>query len=334
MSHHIHRSALTTPDPVDGEQSEPLDISSALDVEQLDTNLFRSRSLYLPYRARGVFGGQVISQGLVAATKSVKPDFALHVNKCYFLQAVSPAIPVLYYVDRVRDGKSYATRLVRAVQGGKDALTMMCSFQLPEPWQPSQSWQMYKVEPPESCPDEVELLRRMATEQPDRTEGAKAWLRGYAQAREESPVAVKHAGEHIDADGRRTFLYWMKAKTDKQFSASLHKCIMAYISDLHFMAPAITGAGFKRSHDTNGPKALAMASSLDHSIVFYEHEFDCTEWFLYAMTSQVSGHGRGCTTGLLYSREGKLLAVANQEGVMRAKIRGPQKDGVKEKAKI
>ncbi|KAH9005014.1 thioesterase II [Lactarius hatsudake] len=334
MSHHIHRSALTTPDPVDGEQSEPLDISSALDVEQLDTNLFRSRSLYLPYRARGVFGGQVISQGLVAATKSVKPDFALHVNKCYFLQPVSPAIPVLYYVDRVREGRSYATRLVRAVQGGKDALTMMCSFQLPEPWQPSQSWQMYKVAPPESCPDEVELLRRMATEQPERTEEAKAWLRGYAQAREESPVAVKHAGEHIDPDGRRTFLYWMKAKTDKKFPAPLHKCIMAYISDLHFMAPAITGAGFKRSHDNGGPKALAMASSLDHSIVFYEHEFDSTEWFLYAMSSQVSGHGRGCATGLLYSREGKLLAVANQEGVMRAKIRGPKKDGVKEKAKI
>ncbi|KAH9059998.1 thioesterase II [Lactarius vividus] len=334
MSHHIHRSALTTPDPIDREQSEPLDISSALDVEQLDTNLFRSRSLYLPYRARGVFGGQVISQGLVAATKSVKPDFALHSLHCYFLQAVSPAIPVLYYVDRVRDGRSYATRLVRAVQGGKDALTMMCSFQLPEPWQPSQSWKMYKVEPPESCPDEVELLRRMATEQPDRTEEAKAWLRGYAQAREESPVAVKHAGEHIDPDGRRTFLYWMKAKTDKKFPTSLHKCIMAYISDLHFMAPAITGAGFKRSHDTTGPKALAMASSLDHSIVFYEHDFDCTEWFLYAMTSQVSGHGRGCGTGLLYSRDGKLIAVANQEGVMRAKIRDPKKDGVKEKAKI
>ncbi|KAI9446585.1 thioesterase II [Lactarius indigo] len=334
MSHHIHRSALTTPDPLDREQSEPLDISSALDVEQLDTNLFRSRSLYLPYRARGVFGGQVISQGLVAATKSVKPDYALHSLHCYFLQAVSPSVPVLYYVDRVRDGRSYATRLVRAVQGGKDALTMMCSFQLPEPWQPSQSWPMFKVVPPESCPDEVELIRRMATEQPNRTEEAKAWLRGYAQAREESPVAVKHAGEHIGPDGRRTFLYWMKAKTDKKFSASLHKCIMAYISDLHFMAPAITGAGFKRSHDTKGPKALAMASSLDHSILFYQHDFDCTDWFLYAMTSQVSGHGRGCTTGLLYSRDGKLLAVANQEGVMRANIRAPKKDGVKEKAKI
>ena len=83
MSHHIHRSALTLPEFVDRQQSEPLDISSALDVEQLDTNLFRSRSLYLPYAARGVFGGQVISQSLVAATRSVKPEFALHVSFVY-----------------------------------------------------------------------------------------------------------------------------------------------------------------------------------------------------------------------------------------------------------
>ncbi|KAI9466074.1 thioesterase II [Lactarius psammicola] len=288
----------------------------------------------LPYRARGVFGGQVISQGLVAATKSVKPNFALHSLHCYFLQAVSPALPVLYYVDRVREGRSYATRLVRAVQGGKDALTMMCSFQVPEPWQPSRSWPMYKVQPPESCPDEVELIRRMANEQHERTEEAKAWLRGYAQAREESPVAVRHAGEHIGPDGRRTFLYWMKAKTDKKFTTSLQKCIMAYISDLHFMGPAITCAGLKRSHDAKGPKALGMGSSLDHSLLFYEHEFDCTDWFLYAMTSQVSGHGRGCVAGLLYARDGRLLAVANQEGVMRANVRAPKKDEVQEKAKI
>jgi len=334
MSHHIYRSAVTIHDLVDREQSEPLDISSALDVEQLDTNLFRSRSLYLPYRARGVFGGQVISQGLIAATGSVKQDFALHSLHCYFLLAVSPAAPVLYYVDRLREGRSYATRLVRAVQGGKDVFTMMCSFQLPEPWQPSRSWSMPQVVPPESCPDEVNLIRRMAEEQHERTEEAKAWLRGYAQAREESPVAVKHAGERVGPDGRRTFLYWMKAKTDQKYSASLQKCIMAYISDLHFMAPAITSAGLKRSLDAKGSQALSMGSSLDHSLLFYQHDFDCTDWFLYVMTSQVSGHGRGCVTGLLYARDGTLLAVANQEGVMRANVRAPKQDGVQEKAKI
>jgi acyl-CoA thioesterase 8 len=90
MSHHIHRSlsALTLPEFVlDRQQSEPVDISSALDVEQLDTNLFRSRSLYLPYNARGVFGGQVISQSLVAATRSVKSEFALHVSFVHILSS-------------------------------------------------------------------------------------------------------------------------------------------------------------------------------------------------------------------------------------------------------
>ncbi len=90
-------------------------------------------------------------------------------------------MPVLYYVDRLREGKSYATRLVRAVQGGKDVFIMMCSFQLPEPWQPSRNWTMPQIPPPESCPDEVELIMRMANEQHERTEEAKAWLRGYAQ---------------------------------------------------------------------------------------------------------------------------------------------------------
>jgi acyl-CoA thioesterase II len=162
--------------------------------------------------------------------------------------AVIPDVPVLYHVNRIREGRSYATRLVRAVQNGKDVHTMMCSFQLPEPWQPTRSWQMPQVAPPESCPDEVAIIRRMATEQHERTEEAKAWLRGYAQvrcypplsrklsdsllcvypqAREESPVAVKHAGERLGPDGRKTYLYWMKAKTQQKYPASLQK---VYIS--------------------------------------------------------------------------------------------------------
>lgn len=88
---------------------------------------------------------------------------------------------MLYYVDRVRDGRSYATRFVRAVQSGKAVLIMMCSFQLPENRQPSRYWPMPSVPRPEDCADEPELLRRMAQEQPYRTEEAKAWLRGYAK---------------------------------------------------------------------------------------------------------------------------------------------------------
>ena len=88
---------------------------------------------------------------------------------------------MLYYVDRVRDGRSYATRSVRAVQGGKAVFVLMCSFQVPEHQQPSRYWPMPEVSPPEDCPDEVELIRRMAEEQLDRTDEARAWLRGYAK---------------------------------------------------------------------------------------------------------------------------------------------------------
>ena len=97
---------------------------------------------------------------------------------------------MLYYVDRVRDGRSYATRSVRAVQTGKAVFVMMCSFQLPEHQQPARYWPMPKVSPPEDCPDEVELIRRMAEEQPDRTEEARAWLRGYAKVSSFMPVVI------------------------------------------------------------------------------------------------------------------------------------------------
>jgi len=101
-------------------------------------------------------------------------------RKSYFLLSVSPDIPVLYYVDRVRDGSSYATRFVRASQDGKAVYIMMCSFQLPEHLQPSRYWPMPKVAPPEDCIDDVELMRCLV-EQPDKTEEVKAWILGYAQ---------------------------------------------------------------------------------------------------------------------------------------------------------
>ncbi|KAJ3011988.1 hypothetical protein NUW54_g2003 [Trametes sanguinea] len=112
-------------------------ISSALEVEQLDVNLYRSKTLYLPPRARGVFGGQVISQALVAANNCVDPAFSLHSLHCYFLLSASAAVPILYNVDRVRDGRSYVTRSVRAVQRGRTIFLMLCSFPTPPSLRPT-----------------------------------------------------------------------------------------------------------------------------------------------------------------------------------------------------
>jgi len=213
-------------DPLDHNQAEPGDISSALDVEQLDLNLYRSRSLSLPFQARGVFGGQVISQALVAATRCVKPEFTLHVRvrphtalfaltcithtrtvaactypsgnpsvigekkvyvndaifEAYFLLSASASAPLLYYVDRVRDGRSYSTRSVRAVQGGSVVFIMLCSFQIPEVWQPSRHWTMPRAPDPDDCKSEVEHIKNMAA-RTDLPEGSRSRLIAYAKVR-------------------------------------------------------------------------------------------------------------------------------------------------------
>ncbi|KAH9060837.1 thioesterase II [Lactarius vividus] len=358
-------------DPVDHDQVEPSDISVALDVEQLDLNLYRSRNLFTPYEARGVFGGQVISQALVAATKCVKPEFLLHVSppslpqrfhpnhprclaslymyvplpteapkltdaagrKAYFILSASASVPLLYYVDRLREGRSYSTRSVRAMQGGRVVFVMLCSFQIPEIWQPSRQWSMPQVPRPEDCENEVEYIRRIAS-QPSTPEEFRARLLGHAKSREESPISVKPAGIIAnEPEGRSTHAYWMKAKMARQHPAAFQKCILAYITDLHLLSSAVHTAGMRR-HAPPGPKALAMASSLDHSLCFYNNDFDCGDWLLYLMTSPVAGMGRAVASGLLYSADGTLLATVSQEGVARANIRRPSKETPQVKAKI
>jgi len=320
-------------DPLDHNQAEPHDISYALDVEQLDLNLYRSRNLTLPFEARGVFGGQVISQALVAATNCVKPEFTLHSLHAYFILSASASAPLLYYVDRVRDGRSYSTRSVRAVQGGRNVFVMICSFQVPEFWQPSRHWTMPQAPHPDECESDITHIRRLA-EQPGLTEEGRLRLIAYANEKEDSPVSVKYAGDFVnDHENRRTFMCWMKAKTMRQYSAAFQKCILAYISDHRLLSVAINTSGLKRS-GSNGPSALGMASSLDHSVMFYQNDFDCGDWLLYVMTSPAAAMGRAYCNGLLYTRDGTLLAVVNQEGVLRAKVDRPSEEIPQVKAKM
>jgi acyl-CoA thioesterase II len=128
-------------------------------------------------------------------------------------------------------------------------------------------------------------------------------------------------------------MYWMKAETAKQYPAAFQKCILAYITDLHLLSAAADIAGMKRSASP-GPKDLAMASSLDHSLFFYNNDFDCGDWLLYVITSPAAGMGRAVASGLLYSTNGTLLATVNQEGVVRANIRRPTEATPQVKAKM
>ncbi|KAI0071777.1 Thioesterase/thiol ester dehydrase-isomerase [Panus rudis PR-1116 ss-1] len=301
-------------------QVEAKDISTAVEVEQLDANLFRSRSLWIPFRARGVFGGQVISQALVSATRTVDTAFGLHSMHCYFLLSASPAIPILYHVDKLRDGRSYSTRSVRAVQNGSTVFMMLCSFHKPEVGQPSHQWPMLSNVPhPDAC-EKLHARAERSIQQSDVDPSLRAYLSGYIREREQSPFEVKDAGVQVSESGVKTYMYWYKLKNLPKFDASFQKCILSYISDSHFIGAAARTISVDRWKKP--PKRLGMMSTLDHSIYFYDDSFDCGDWLLYAISSPRIGSGRAVVHGRMYTLDGKLVAVMSQEGVLRVDNEG------------
>ncbi|KIL71016.1 hypothetical protein M378DRAFT_66805 [Amanita muscaria Koide BX008] len=309
----------------DRKQVEHEQISTSLEVEQLDSNLFRSKSLYLPVRARGVFGGQVISQAVVTATNVVDPGFALHVRlQCYFLASGSPSTPIIYNVEVLRKGRSYIVCTVKAIQMGNVIFTMTCSFQKPEPWQPSQQWPMPNVPAPEQCPPEEERILRLVESQTAQNHPRRAeFYRQSAAHRSISPIAIRCAKAHdVGPEGTVRYMWWMKAKGIPKYEAPFQKCIVAYMSDIYFIYSARLIMGLKRFG--RGPGVLSMMSTLDHSIYYYDDNFDCGDWLLYVVESPRAGSGRSVVHGRFYTQNGILVAVTSQEGLIRADIRGPE----------
>ncbi|KAF8334333.1 thioesterase-like superfamily-domain-containing protein [Cantharellus anzutake] len=281
-------------------------ITASLELEKLDENLFRSptKSLWVPARGRGVFGGQVISQALLAASKTVRDDLHCHSLHCYFLLNANPSIPILYYVDRVREGRSYATRGVKAVQKGRSVFAMMVSFSRLEPEGP------------------VDILQRRADAVSDLDR--KAYLLRIKQDRINSPIEIRIAIHGEGTDKHTPAMYWMRARSIPKFDAPFQKCILAYISDLNFLH-SVTRAVLSNPANSNF-QGMGMMASLDHSLWFYDHEFDCSEWVLFVMGSPRAGLGRGVVQGVFYDQSGKLIAVAAQEGVARGVLKRSESD--------
>ena len=309
----------------DTNQVEPSTIDVCLDVEQLEVNLFRSKRLFVPTRARGVFGGQVISQAIVSATKSVDTAFGLHSLHCYFLLSASPAVPIIYFVERLRDGRSYCTRSVKAVQNGKIIFHLLCSYHRPEPWHPSQQWPM----PPDvpdlyECELEEDMFRRQA-EREGISERMKALLLTYAEERSRGPIAVRRAKWNTVADdGTLTSMFWLQARTGRseRYEAPVQKCILAYMSDMNFIT--LASAALKLKRYSREPNGHSMSSTLDHSIYYYDDDLSCEDGLLYVVISPRGAFGRAVVHGRLYSRSGSLVAVSSQEGVVRSNARAPQ----------
>ncbi|KAJ7071303.1 thioesterase-like superfamily-domain-containing protein [Mycena amicta] len=300
-------------------------IATALAVERFEVDLFRSQTpLWLPRGARGVFGGQVISQALVAATHTVDPAFGLHALHCYFLLSASASTPIVYFVERLRDGRSYLTRAVKALQNGKCVFMIMCSYQKPEPWQPVGQWSMPPhVPPPEACQleeDRYGVLLQNADLHPK----IKEIYQNFIADRARSPIAVKLALEKDQlpgAPGMTRYMYWLQARDIPAYEPHFQKCILSYMSDLYLLGAASRTLGLERF--SKGPNAVSMTSTIDHSICFYDDTFDCGDWLLYVMASPRAASGRAIVYGQIYTRTGTLVAVTTQEGVVRADIRGP-----------
>jgi acyl-CoA thioesterase-2 len=276
------------------------DLLTTLDLEPLEVNLFRGRSPQTTLQR--VFGGQVIGQALVAATRTVdgRPPHSLH---AYFLLAGDPKVPIIYEVDRIRDGKSFTTRRVIGIQHGHAIFSMSVSFHADEPSLDHQI-PAPAVPKPEALPSEAELKQHILPQLPE------AVRRYYARERpiELRPVEYGRYIGQKPADGR--FNVWIRATGRLPDDSAIHRCVLAYASDMMLLDTALVPHG-RSVFDQN-----IMGASLDHALWFHR-PFRADEWLLYAQDSPNLHGARGFARGLIYSAEGTLVASVAQEGLLR-----------------
>jgi acyl-CoA thioesterase II len=274
-----------------------------LDLEPLELNLFRGRSPQSSWQR--VFGGQVIGQALVAACRTVenvalRPPHSLH---AYFLLGGDPKVPIIYEVDRIRDGKSFTTRNVIAIQHGHAIFSMSVSFHVHEEGL-SHQFKMPDVAKPDALPSEADMKENVWPLMPE------AVRRYYERERpiELRPVEYgRYLGE-TSKDGR--FHVWMRATGRLPDEPAIHQCVLAYASDMMLLDAALI------PHKRSVFSEDIMAASLDHALWFHR-PFRADEWLLYAQDSPNLGGSRGFSRGLIFSSDGTLVASVAQEGLLR-----------------
>ena len=274
-----------------------------LDLEPLEVNLFRGRSPQS--RWQRVFGGQVIGQALVAACRTVddvtaRPPHSLH---AYFLLGGDPKVPIIYDVDRIRDGKSFTTRNVKAIQHGHAIFSMSVSFHVREEGL-SHQFAMPDVPRPEELPDEAELKKNVWPKMPEPVR------RYYERERpiELRPVEyTRYLGDTFK-DGR--FHVWMRATGRLPDEPAIHQCVLAYASDMMLLDAALI------PHHRSVFSEDIMAASLDHALWFHR-PFRADEWLLYVQDSPNLGGARGFSRGSIFMSDGTLVASVAQEGLLR-----------------
>jgi acyl-CoA thioesterase II len=270
-----------------------------LDLENIEVNIFRGTS---PDENRQrVFGGQVAGQALVAAQRTIDDsDRSVHSLHAYFLRPGDPTVPILYEVDRIRDGRSFTTRRVVAIQHGRAIFNLQASFHIHEPGPDHQVAMPPDVPEPLSLPD---FKTRM---EPYRTRLGE-W---YERPR---PIDIRYIdGDPFSRQGRTASSQrvWLRADGDLPDDPTLHACIVTYASDMTLLDTTVLPFGL--SWESPG---MQMAS-LDHAMWFHR-PFRADGWLLYDQRAISSGSGRGLAGGAIFSADGTLAISVVQEGLVR-----------------
>lgn len=283
------------------------DLVNLLDLETLETNLFRGASRDLG--GKSVFGGQVIGQALVAATRTVQ-DLAAHSLHAYFLRPGDMEAPIVYEVDRVRDGRSFTTRRVQAIQHGQPILSLMASFQRSEPGFTHQ-FDMPDVPQPEQLRTQTELrdewLARETARNPQLSERLRAaFMRELAV--EFAPVKPWNPFEpDVRAPAQSI---WFRAHGRLPDDVLLHRAVLAYATDFNLLSTALL------PHARTWFAPDMVVASIDHALWFHR-DARVDDWLLYVMDSPGAQSARGLSRGLIYDRAGHLVASVTQESLMR-----------------
>ncbi len=277
-----------------------------LDLETLEQNLYRGRGPKAGWQR--VYGGQVLGQALVAAVRTVPPDRIAHSSHAYFLLPGDPAEPIVYEVERIRDGASFTTRRVKAIQHGQATFAMSVSFHKAEAGF-DHAAEMPVVPPPEDLPSETELMAKLIQHLPDN-------MKSYWQR--ERPIEMRpvDVSRYLDREPRTPQQgIWMRANGRLPDELSLHQCVLAYASDFTLLDTALIAHG-KLSFDRD-----IQLATLDHSMWFHR-PFRADEWLLYAQDSPNAHGARGFCRGSVFTRDGQLIASMTQEGLMRQRATG------------
>nr|WP_221634135.1 acyl-CoA thioesterase II [Nocardioides luti] len=270
-----------------------------LDVEQLDVDLYRGREADTE-RPR-VYGGQVAAQALIAGVRTVDPAYVTHSLHSYFLLPGDTSVPIIYDVERIRDGRSFATRRVVARQHGRPIYYLTASFQRAEDGFEHQDVMPADVPPPEQGLDLVDLMRKAGNKDSDQL--AKEW--GALEARH---LGTSLRGLPADDSRPARARMWIRINGRLSDDPVEHLAAFTYASDMSLLGATLS------AHETN-PSSVQMAS-LDHTIWFHR-PFRADEWWLYDQASPSASNSRGLALARVFTQDGLLVATVAQEGLIR-----------------